>query len=96
MRGDKKTRLIAGLASFLTLPGMLAAAIDGRILSELGTPIEHARVEAGEGGEVVYSDSRGDFRLESVDPPADVFVTHPRFVTGHLFFGPGRVVLSPV
>ena len=84
MKIERMMRILGALACALALPAALAAAIDGRVLSEGGTPVEHARVEAGEGGEVAFSDNRGGFRLDSVDAPADLYVTHPRFVTGHV------------
>ncbi|MDH3746236.1 MAG: TonB-dependent receptor plug domain-containing protein, partial [Acidobacteriota bacterium] len=60
------------------LPATLGAAVVGRVTSAAGVAIEHARIRAEGGGETVFSDSSGRFRL-AAEPPVELLVSHPRF-----------------
>lgn len=71
--------LVLGLT--LAWPAAAGAALDGRVVTPDGRPVEGARVEAV--GEVtVVTGRRGEFSLPGVEAPAGLLVTHPRFVDG--------------
>ena len=57
-----------------------AAAVEGRVVSGNGTPVEHAQVEAADGGPAVYTGPGGGFRLPRAEVPLVLTVSHPRFV----------------
>lgn len=63
-----------------TDPGRAEAGVlTGRVTTSTGQPLEAARVEVVEAGLATFTDRRGTFRLEGVEAPALVLVTHPRF-----------------
>lgn len=66
------------LLPILLLPATLGAEVVGRVMSIGAVAVEHARIRAEPGGETVFSDSRGRFRL-AVEPPLELLVSHPRF-----------------
>ena len=77
------TRQAIGIvaAAWLGWATLAAAAIEGRVSSGRGTPVEHARVEPAGGEEAVFTGPGGEFRLATVEPPVELVVSHPRFVT---------------
>ena len=71
---------LLGLVFCLIGSAGLLAAVTGTVVSSEGTPIEHARVELAGGAGVAFTDVEGSFRLE-VEPPQEIVVTHPRFLS---------------
>jgi iron complex outermembrane receptor protein len=65
----------------LVYPALASAAeVVGRVVSAGGTPIEHARIDVVESDRsAVFTDMRGEFLLENVEPPIQLVITHPRF-----------------
>lgn len=85
-----------GTALWMAWAAQAWAAVEGRVVSGRGTPVEHARVEAV-GGEAVFSGPAGWFRIPVGDPPLDLMVSHPRFATRTLAVvepGPVEIVLT--
>ncbi len=71
------------LALFLALVAFAStalAAVEGRVLSASGTPVEHARIEVVGSDLAAYSDADGRFRLSDTDVPVDLKVLHPMFL----------------
>jgi iron complex outermembrane receptor protein len=55
------------------------AAVEGRVVTSSGLPLEGARVELLETAQVVSTGARGELRFPDAEPPARLLVTHPRF-----------------
>ena len=93
------TRWAIGIAAAVWLgwATLAAAAIEGRVLSGRGTPVEQARLELAAVGEIVFSGPGGDFRFAAVELPVDLLVSHPRFITQTVTVeraGPVEIVLA--
>ncbi|MDX1644642.1 MAG: TonB-dependent receptor, partial [Thermoanaerobaculia bacterium] len=71
-------RSVHALLLVLLVPA-LAAAVEGRVESTGGVPIEQARIDHPDSGAHTFTDGRGRFRLPDVEPPAELVVSHPRF-----------------
>ncbi len=85
------------MAAWLIWAAMASAAVEGRVVSGRGTPIEHARVALAGSGEAVFSGPGGSFRFPGAEPPVDLVVSHPRFATRSVIVsaaGPVEVVLD--
>jgi hypothetical protein len=89
LRGDRPSFLdktmigrVIRVGAAITLAGaaLLAAAIEGRVVSGRGTAVEHARVVLA-GGETAFSGPNGEFSFPHAAPPAELTVSHPRFNT---------------
>lgn len=57
------------------------AAIEGRVVTPDGRPVEGARVESV-GEDVAVTGRRGEFVLPDAEAPVGLLVTHPRFADG--------------
>ena len=91
---------ILGLVFWLIGSAGLMAAVTGTVVSSEGTPIEHARVELDGGSGAAFTDAEGSFRLEEVEPPQELVVSHPRFLSQSVSVAAGSeellvVVLEP-
>ncbi len=67
------------------------------MISGRGTAVEQARVALAAGGPVVFSGPGGDFRLAEAEPPVELVVSHPRFLTRTVAVpaaGPVEIVLT--
>ena len=93
MRGISLILLVVGFV----FPAALWAELVGRVTSTKGVAVEQARVRVEPGGETVFSDSNGRFRL-TVEPPVELVVSHARFKEGSVTVGAtfDRDVLSIV
>ena len=69
------------LIASLSIPLPVLAVVDGLVTTDTGTPVEHARVEVADSSRVAFSEMDGQFRLEDVEAPLLLLITHPRFVT---------------
>ncbi|MGB6849401.1 MAG: carboxypeptidase-like regulatory domain-containing protein, partial [Thermoanaerobaculia bacterium] len=80
---DKMTlrSTLTGLVFWLIGAAGVMAAVTGTVVSSEGTPIEHARVELDGGSGVAFSGAEGTFRLEQAEPPQQIVITHPRFLS---------------
>ncbi|HVS03121.1 MAG TPA: TonB-dependent receptor [Thermoanaerobaculia bacterium] len=56
-----------------------ALALEGRVETREGVPVEHAWVATGDGAHETMTDARGRFRLPPLVPPLVLVVHHPRF-----------------
>ena len=67
----------------LALPSFAEAAVEGRVTSVSGLPVEGARVEvlAVDGTPLgrTATDARGGFAFPDAEPPVQLLVLHPRF-----------------
>jgi iron complex outermembrane receptor protein len=76
----------------------ILAAVEGWVLTSAGQPVEHARVALVDGSAELFTDPKGEFRFASVEPPAEIDVSHPRFETRRLTLsgaGPAEIRLKP-
>ena len=78
MISTKQSALI-GVLGWLCAPLGLLAAVEGRVVTSAGQPIEHARVTLVDGSDEVFTDLRGEFRFADAETPAELAVSHPRF-----------------
>ena len=65
--------------SLFLLPAICFAGITGRIVSESGVAIEHARIDIIDQELVLFSDAHGEFLIEGRQLPLSLAITHPRF-----------------
>jgi outer membrane receptor protein involved in Fe transport len=72
----------------LGLPVAIGAQVEGVVTTSTGAPIEHVRVEIDGDAQVVFSGRLGDFYFETVDIPAVLRFSHPRFIVLSLTVGP--------
>ncbi|MGB5814187.1 MAG: carboxypeptidase-like regulatory domain-containing protein, partial [Thermoanaerobaculia bacterium] len=91
---------LLGLVFWLIGSAGLMAAVTGTVVSSEGTPIEHARVELDGGSGVTFTGAEGSFRLEEAEPPQELVVSHPRFISQSVSVAAGSeellvVVLEP-
>lgn len=83
--------LLAALLVSLAVPAR--AEVTGRVTSGDGVPIENARVDGPEGG-TRFTDYRGDFSFPDLESPAELTVSHPRFLEATVEAGGGTVVVE--
>ena len=86
------------LSGLLLVAAVGHTAIEGRVTSDKGVPVEHARVELPASGALVYTDRNGAFLFEAATVPATLTVNHPRFITATVEAGteePLRIELVP-
>ncbi len=96
-----KTRLhrIAGLPVwlhvlvFVWLVAPAGAEVAGRVTSLDGVPVENARV-VGPEGETRFTDFRGAFAFPALAAPAELTVSHPRFLDSSVDASSGTVVVE--
>ena len=60
-------------------PSLAWAAIEGVATTPSGTPIEHVRIEVEGNGKAIFTGMNGDFAYPTLELPATLFFTHPRF-----------------
>ena len=61
------------------LPAVCFAGIVGRVVSESGVAIEHARIDVIDQEMVLFTDAEGEFQLHDRELPLSLAITHPRF-----------------
>ncbi|MFQ5349482.1 MAG: TonB-dependent receptor [Thermoanaerobaculia bacterium] len=86
-----------GVAVWLSWATFVSAAVEGRVVSGRGTPVEHARVALAGHDAAVFSGPGGGFRFADAEPPVELTVSHPRFATRTVAVtqdGPIEVVLT--
>lgn len=77
-------RAMTRLSSCIVLLSLLAgssafAAVRGRVLTTEGRPVEHVRVDVRDTESTSWTNLRGEFEFEDVEPPTELVVSHPRF-----------------
>ena len=55
------------------------ASVRGRVVTADGQPVEHVRVDVMDTESTVWTDLRGEFEIEGLEPPTELIVSHPRF-----------------
>lgn len=77
----RRMRLVCSTLVLVCSPWVAFAAIEGKVSTSLGTAIEHVKIEVEGDGRAVFSDRLGEFQLQTAEPPATLYLSHPRFET---------------